>query len=90
MVTTGTGTEAVTSRNNGIPVSIRATANLKPCAYYLKHMERVQGKPVANSINLTLVLNYCDYQRHKVIFKKTVEETVINDKDWPRTLETIK
>jgi hypothetical protein len=28
-VTTGVGTSRVTSRNNGIPVSIRAVANLK-------------------------------------------------------------
>jgi hypothetical protein len=38
-VTTGTGTTRVNSRNNGIPVSIRAVDNLKLCAYYLKHME---------------------------------------------------
>jgi hypothetical protein len=30
-VTTGTGTTRVTSHNNGIPVSIRALANLKLC-----------------------------------------------------------
>jgi hypothetical protein len=40
-VTTGTGSAAVTSLNNGIPVSIRAVANLKLCVYYLKYMERV-------------------------------------------------
>jgi hypothetical protein len=40
-VTTGTGTTRVTSRNNGIPVSIRTVVNLKLCVYYLKHMERV-------------------------------------------------
>jgi hypothetical protein len=51
-VTTGSGTTAVTSRNNGIPVLIRAVANLKLCVYYLKHMERVQRKPVVNTINL--------------------------------------
>jgi hypothetical protein len=37
----GEGTYRVTSRNNGIPVSIRAVANLKICVYYLKNMERV-------------------------------------------------
>jgi FlaG/FlaF family flagellin (archaellin) len=37
-VTTGTGPSEITSRNNGIPVSIRAVANLKLCVYYLKHM----------------------------------------------------
>jgi hypothetical protein len=37
-VTKGSGTTAVTSRNNGIPVSIRAVDNLNLCVYYLKHM----------------------------------------------------
>jgi hypothetical protein len=76
--------------NNGIFVSIRAVANLKLCVYYLKHMERIQRKPVANSINVTLVHSYRYRQRHEVTFKKTEEEPVINDKDWPRTLEKIK
>jgi hypothetical protein len=51
-MTTGTGITAVTSRNNGIPVSIRAVANLKLCVYYLKHMERVQRHPITNAVNL--------------------------------------
>jgi hypothetical protein len=88
-VTTGTGITAVTSCYNGITVSIRAVTNLKLCVYYLKHMERVQRQPVANAINLVLVRSYRDQQRNKVCFKKTAEEPVINDKDWPITLETI-
>jgi hypothetical protein len=72
-VTTGSGTTAVTSRNNGIPVSIRAVANLKLCVYYLKHMERVQHQPIANAINLVLVRSYRDQQRHEVGFKNTAE-----------------
>jgi hypothetical protein len=32
-VTTGEGTTRATSRNNGIPVSIRAVENLKLCVY---------------------------------------------------------
>jgi hypothetical protein len=87
---TGSGTTMVTSRNNGIPVSIRAVANLKLCVYYLKHMERVQHQPIANAINLVLVRSYRDQQRHEVGFKNTSEEPEINDKDWPRTLEKIK
>jgi hypothetical protein len=89
-VTTVSGATAVTSRNNGIPVSIRAVANLKLCVYYLKHMERVQRKPVVNTIKLVLVRSYHDQQRHELSFKNTVEEPVINNKDCPRTLETIK
>jgi tRNA (Thr-GGU) A37 N-methylase len=89
-VTTGTGTTRVTSRNNGIPVSIRAMDNLKLCVYYLKHIERVQRQPVVNAINLVLVCSYRDQQRHEVGLKKTAEEPEINDKYWPRTLEKIK
>jgi hypothetical protein len=87
---TGTGVTAVTLRCNGIPVSIRLMANLKLCVYYLKHMERVQRKPVANSIKLVFVRSYRDQQRHAVSFNNTAEEKVINDKEWPRTLEIIK
>jgi hypothetical protein len=90
MVTTGMGVTAVTSSNNVIPVSIRAVSNLKICVYYLKHTERVQRQPVANAINLVLVRSCRDQQRHEVGFKNTAEEPVINDKDWPRTLETIR
>jgi hypothetical protein len=50
-VAMGESTSRVTSRNNGIPVSIRAVANLKHCVYYLKHMERVQRQTIPNEIN---------------------------------------
>jgi hypothetical protein len=89
-VTTGTGTTRVTSRNNGILVSIRVVANLKLCVYYLKHMERVQRDPAPSAINLVLVHSYRDQQRHEVGFKKTSEEPEINEKDWPRTLDKIR
>jgi hypothetical protein len=56
-----------------IPVSIRAVVNSKLCVYYLKHMERVQRKPVVNTIKLALVHSYRDQQRHKVSFKKNSE-----------------
>jgi hypothetical protein len=69
-VTTGSETTAVTLRNNGIPVSIGEVANLKLCVYYLKHMERVQHKPIANAINLVLVRSYHDQQHHEDRFKK--------------------
>jgi hypothetical protein len=53
-------------------------------------MERVQRKPVYNSINLILVRSYQDQQWHEVSFKNTAEDPVINEKDWSVTLETIK
>jgi hypothetical protein len=49
-VMTGSGATRVTSRNNVIPVSIRAVASLRLCVYYLKHMERVHLQHIANAI----------------------------------------
>jgi hypothetical protein len=89
-VTVGTGTSTVTSRNNGIPVPIRDVENLKLCVYYLKHLERVECKPVPTAIDLELVHSYHDQQIYEASFKKIAEEPVINDKDWHRTLENIK
>jgi hypothetical protein len=89
-VTTGEGTNRVTSRNNGITVSIRAVSNLELLVYCLKHMERVQREPLPSAINLLLVRSYRDQQRHEVGFKKTAEEPDINKKDLPRTLEKIR
>jgi hypothetical protein len=88
--TFGSGSAPVTSHTNGIPVSIRAVENLKLCVYYLKQMEIVQRKPVVNTIDLVLVRIYRDQQRHEVNFKKTADEPVIKDKDWPQTLENIR
>jgi hypothetical protein len=53
-------------------------------------MERVQRKRAVNTINLTLVHSYRDQQQNEASFKKTAEEPVIIDKDWPRTIETLK
>jgi hypothetical protein len=53
-------------------------------------MERVQRQPVVNAINLVLVCSYRDQQHHEVGLKRTTEEPVVNDKDKPRTLETIR
>jgi hypothetical protein len=39
--------------------------------YYLRHMERVQRKPVVTDIDLELVHSYRDQQRHEVGLKKT-------------------
>jgi len=88
--TTGTGNNRVTTPNNGFTVSIRAEGNLKLCVFYLKHMERVQRTPTASSITLEMVRGYREQQQWEDDFKKTAAEPEINDKDWPRTLESIR
>jgi hypothetical protein len=69
---------------------LRAENNLKLCVYFLKHMERVQHVPNAASITLDVVRGYREQQRYEEKFKKTVVEPDINDKDWHRTMESIR
>jgi hypothetical protein len=73
-VLVGNGRSAVKSRNNGIPVSIRAVSNLKLCV---------------TNIDLELMHGYRDQQRYEENLRKTVVESVINEKDWPH-LENIQ
>jgi hypothetical protein len=54
-MTTGKGETTATSRNNGIPLSTMTVGNPKLCAYYFKHMERVQRRPIAKTIKLFFV-----------------------------------
>jgi hypothetical protein len=90
-VTTGEGTSRVTSRNNGIHVSIRAVVNLNLCVYYLKHMERVQRQPVPNAINLVLVRSYHDQQRHEVglLLRNLKSMTKTGQGPWRRSNSTL-
>jgi hypothetical protein len=55
-----------------------------------KHMERVHRVPTAASIMLDVVRGYREQQRYEYSFKKNAVEPEINDKDWPRTMESIR
>jgi hypothetical protein len=53
-------------------------------------MERVQQVPTAASITLEVVCGYREKQRNEEKFKKAAVEPDINDKNWPRTMESIR
>jgi hypothetical protein len=53
-------------------------------------MERVQRVPTSASIMLEVVRGYREQHRYEDKFKKTSVEPEINDKDCPRTIETIQ
>jgi hypothetical protein len=88
--TVGTVNDKVTTPTAGLQVSLRVENNLKLCVYFLKHMERVQRVPTAASITLEVVRGYREQQRYEENFKKTAVEPEINDKDRPRTVESIR
>jgi hypothetical protein len=80
----------VTTTNVGLQVSLRDENNLKLCVYYLKHMERVQCVPTEAYITLEVVRGYREQQRYEEKFNKNVFDPDINDKYWPRTMESIR
>jgi hypothetical protein len=88
-VIVGTGNEAATTLNVGLQVSLCAKNNLKLCVYFLKHTERVHRVPTAASIMLGVVRGYREQHRYEDSFNKTAVEPEINDKYWPRTMESI-
>jgi hypothetical protein len=90
MFTFGSGNYSVTTHTVGLQVSLRAENNLKLCVYFLKHTERVRHVPTAASITLEVVRGYREQQRYEDKFKKTAVEPEINDKDWPRTMESVR
>jgi hypothetical protein len=89
-VTCGTGNEAVTTPSVGLQVYLRDENNLKLCVYFLKHMEMVHRVPTAASITLGMVHGYREQHRYAYSFNKTAVEPEINDKDWPRFMESIR
>jgi hypothetical protein len=89
-VTVVTVNEAVTTPNVGLQVSLRAENNFKLCVYFLKHKERVQRVPTAAFITLEVVRGYREQHRYEDSFKKTAVEPESNDKDWPRTMESVQ
>jgi hypothetical protein len=89
-LTVESGNDTVTTPNVGLQVYLRAENNLKICVYFLKHTERVQRVPTAASITLEVVRGYLEQQRYEDKFKKTAVKPEINDKDWPRTMESIR
>ena len=75
--------------NPGIPVSTHAERNMKMLCYYLRYYAGVSRTPSINGITLLLVREYESYAEWETNHKD-VEPPTLNDKDWPRTIESIK
>jgi hypothetical protein len=76
--------------NLGHSVSIRADTNLKLAVLYLRHQARISRIVAPTSVALTVVRSLLSTKEYKENFKVTVEPPVINEKDWPRTMEAIR
>jgi hypothetical protein len=73
--------------NPGHYVSIRAETNLKLAVFYLRHQARISRIVAPASVALTVVHSLRSTKDYKENLKVTAEQPVINEKDWPRTME---
>jgi hypothetical protein len=76
--------------NPGHFVSIRDETNLKLAAFYLRHQARISIIVLPASIALTVVRRLSSTKEYYENSKVTAEQPIINEKDWPRTMEAIR
>jgi hypothetical protein len=70
-------------------VSIRAETNLKLAVFYLRHQDRISRIVAPASVALTVVRSLRSTKYYEENFKVAAEQPVINEKDWPRTMEAV-
>jgi hypothetical protein len=76
--------------NPGHSVSIRADTNLKLAVFHLRHQARILRIAAPTSVALTVVRSLHSTNEYEESFKVTVEQPVINEKYWPRTMYAIR
>jgi hypothetical protein len=70
-------------------VSSRAETNLKLEVFYLHHQAHISRIVVPASFALIVVSSLRSTKEYEENFKVAADQPVINEKDWPRTMEAI-
>jgi C4-dicarboxylate transporter len=73
--------------NPGHSVSIRDDTNLKLTVIYLRHQARISIIVAPAIVALTFFWRLRSTKDYEENFKVTSEQPIINEKDWPRTME---
>jgi hypothetical protein len=75
--------------NPGIQVSARAETNLKLATFFLRHKIRT-GRTVAPAdVTLASIRALRELREYEETYKPSEDVPTINDRDWPKTMETI-
>jgi hypothetical protein len=67
--------------DRGIPVSQRL--------FWLKHQRRISRFPVISDVTVALVRKWRAQSLFEDDYQVTITQPVLNDKDWPKTMEEI-
>jgi hypothetical protein len=76
--------------NPGHSVSVRDETNLKLAVFYLHHQARISRIVAPASVAITVVRSLRSTKEYEENFKVTAEQLLINEKDWPMTMEAIR
>jgi hypothetical protein len=75
--------------NRGIPVPQRAVMNIKLLVFWLKRQRRISQIPVISKVTVALVRKWRDQSVFEDDYEITMTQPVIDEKDWPKTMEEI-
>jgi hypothetical protein len=75
--------------NRGIPVPQRAAMNIKLLVFCLKHQHCISRIPVIVKVNVVLVRQWRDQSVFEDDYEVTMTQPIIDEKDWPKTMEEI-
>ena len=75
--------------NPGFPVALRSENNLKLAAYWLRLQVKVNRVTTPALVMLDTVRTVRELRDSDIAYSAPTEYPVINDKDWPRTIESI-
>jgi predicted ribosome quality control (RQC) complex YloA/Tae2 family protein len=76
--------------NPGYNVSIKAEENLKLAAYFVRHQQRISRPVSALMITIDSVRGLKELKAAEETHKDPTKKPVINEKNWPRTLDNIE
>jgi hypothetical protein len=71
-------------------VSIRDDTNLKLAVFYLRHQSRISRIVAPTSVSLIVVRSLRSNKEYEENFEVTADQPLINENDWPRTMEAIR
>jgi hypothetical protein len=75
--------------SRGIPVPQRAVMNIKLLVFWLRRQHHISWIPVIGKVTVALVRQWRDQSVFEDDYEVTMTQPVIDEKDWPNTMEEI-
>ena len=87
--TAGVGRGVPPQHNRGLAISMKAIMNLKLACYYVRHQTRTSRPSNAPLITLQRIRRLRHLKATEFVYMEPTDKIVINDRNWPKTLESL-